>query len=260
MPYYPKTNYSRRPVTKSRGLNRRWYVDATVPKGVPFIGGSSFKAGSGTLTKRSIQNLVRNTLLENKQKLAIDRGEISMTHNTLYTFNPFGNIPISTGDNSRVSDTIHVKSVKISGTINTLNFAAKDTDVIARFLWIKHDAEYLSGSSLFSAGLGSSELFLEGTSTMLHGIIDSDRCTVLADKTFRMPHYISSIAHQQKFDFDMPIGASGIKMQYKTPTSNYGKTYNYYLVGMVAAYGKVSGVTVIGGVVFDSVVNFVDSQ
>lgn len=55
---YSRKTYTRRPATKAR-LSKRWYVDASIPKSMPFIGGSSFKAGSGSLSKRSLQTLIR---------------------------------------------------------------------------------------------------------------------------------------------------------------------------------------------------------
>ena len=49
------TNYARPPMKRRRPasrLSKRWYIDAAVPKAVPFIGGATFKAGSGSLTKQ----------------------------------------------------------------------------------------------------------------------------------------------------------------------------------------------------------------
>jgi hypothetical protein len=190
----------------------------------------------------------------------IDTGSASMTHNTLYTFNPFGNIPIGTGDGSRISDTIHIKSVKLRGEVNNYNFVAKDADVFVRLMWVKMDSEYLSGSDTLSAGVGSTDIFVNGTTSMLHGILDNDKCTVLADKTIKLTPQSTSVSSVQMLEFDMPITSSGIKMQFKTLTSNYGKAWNYYFVAVPYSYPKTGGITVLSGLIFDSIVNFVDTQ
>lgn len=258
MPYIKNRTAYRRP-TASR-FQKRWYVDAQVPKAIPFIGGASFKAGSGTLTKRSIQNIIRNSVLENKQKISIDTGTL-MTHNTQYTFNPLGNIPIGSGDASRVSDNVHVKSINVRTQFQSLGI--KET--LLRVTWLKTTAEYLSGSDATTSGLGSSEMYLNGTTQLGQAILDTDKVTVLSDVTHRITHTTTNalgVAEPKQYFFDhsCPLPSGGTKMVYKTGTSNYSRDKNLYMVISSWSFGDTSGVTQHGTFASDVVVNFVDGQ
>lgn len=256
MVYSKAKTYSKRP-TASR-FSKRWYVDAQVPKAVPFIGGASFKAGSGNLTKRSIQNIIRNSVLENKQKICIDTGTL-MTHNTQYTFNPLGNIPIGTGDASRVSDVIHVKNIKVRTQFQSLGI--KET--LLRVTWLKTNAEYLSGSDATASGLGSSEVYLNGATQLAQSILDSDKVTVLSDQIHRITHTTTNALgaaepKQYFFDHTCPLPAGGMRMIYKSGTSNYSRDKNLYMVISSWSFGDTSGVTQHGTFASDVVINFCD--
>jgi len=249
----------RKPATR---FNKRWYVDASIPKQLPFIGGASFKAGSGTLSKREIQSYIRNTVLENKQKIFIDSGHGAATHNTMYTWNPLSNIPIGTGDASRLSDNIHVKSIR--ARVQFQSISANQS--VIRFIWLKSNAEYGSGSDTFVSGLGSSQVFLNGTSQLGQAVVDLDKVTVLKDVTYRVDTGVSdsivggSFKGQQVVDISCPLPASGMKMVYNSATSNYARDKNLYLIVLTWSFGATSGVTQLAGFALDAVVNFVDGQ
>lgn len=253
---------------KSPSKQKRWYVDASLPSKLPFLGGAGVRFGSGTqpLTKRSVQSIVRNTLLENKEKIVIGLQQ-EIKHSTIYTWNPFSNISIGTGDTQRIGDCIHIKSVKINGLFSDYGRAAANNATSCfRFMWVKHIAQYGSGVDTMVSGLGTTEIFKNGTSVLAYANADSDKCTVLMDKSINIsPKVISAaatgLAQFQNISLDLPMPPNGITLQFNTPTGNYAKSYNYYLLVFAEqVFTGTSGVTTCGYLNFDSVVNFVDSK
>ena len=106
---------------------KRWYFDASLSKSIPFVGGSSLRMGSGALTKRSITQAVRAQVIrtqENKQKIVNSGASSGMTHSTIYTFNPLGNIPIQTGQNGRIGSEIFIKNIILRMNISNRAAAA----------------------------------------------------------------------------------------------------------------------------------------
>jgi len=260
---YRKNNYSSRPKTQQGRLGRRWYVDAAIPKAVPFIGGASFKAGSGTLSKRSLQQMIRQTSSVDKQKVFSDV-LVTANHNTLYTWNPLSNIAIGTGELARLGQSIHVDTIKVKGQITNFSQVNKDHDIVVRLMWVKHTAQYGTGSNAFVSGLGSSQIFVDGSSTMTNAIVDKTRCTKLKEERIVLsPNYHTAASQHYRyipFEFDCPLPKDGINFTYNTVTSNYGKTNNYYLIATATQIlDGVSGTTVCANIEFDSQVQFSDT-
>ena len=233
---------------------KRWYVDAQIPKSVPFVGGSSFKAGSGTLSKRSLTNLIKRTG-EAKQKLVVGGAVPAMLQNTLYTFNPLGNIAIGTGTINRIGSSIFIKSFDIRMTLS-LNGATSGLETTHfRILCVKIDQEYLTGSDAMSAGVGSTDLFVNGSNQMINAHIDPNKATVLYDEVHRVGG--ETQLNSQFLSIKGLIKDKSIR--YATPTSNYSNFGNYYLVIAPYTVGKTSGVTIVGDVRFETQVNFTDA-
>lgn len=247
---YSRKTYTRRPVTKAR-LSKRWYVDASIPKSMPFIGGSSFKAGSGSLSKRSLQTLIRQNG-EVKQKIVPSGNSASLLHNTLYTFNPFGNIPIQTGANGRLAQGIFVKD----WTMNLLftNFGGSSAPSHYRVLVVNTDTAVLSGSDAFASGLGTNDIFVQGSTLGLMSIPDSNRCSVISDTMVKIAPYITGPTQT-------PHTVNCCKnktVKYLTPTSNYVLGKNTYLVIIPYTHTGTLGTTVIGTLQYESCVTFTD--
>lgn len=239
-------------------INRSYsrYVDANIPKSVPFVGGSSFRDGSGTLTKRSLMKIIESQV-ENKQKIInFNVGSTTgLLHNTVYTFNPFGNIPIGSGANSRIGSSINVRGLRMSISLSNTGGASIDKERYFRVMVVSHEATYLSGSDVFGSGLGSTELFLQGANEMLFGIPDTHKVTVLYDQRFKVMNTIAATTSICPLDLEV---LKGKKMDYSTPTSSYSNHKNYYVVLIPSLPYGTSGVSVVGRVDFESVVDFTD--
>lgn len=258
MPYTPTRKTYRKPAAAPRKkYTKRWYFDASIPKGVPLIGGSSLKMGSGTMTKRSIQTL-KSLISENKQKIVSNNTPASWTHNTIYTFNPLSNIPIGAGENSRIGASIHVKSIRLNYEFTTFGASNPDDQVMVRLMWVKNIAQGGSGTDIPGSFLASSDLFLTTSGgNGIKNIPDFTRSTVISDQIVRLPtshvsgRYVAAVG---SCDMMVPF-----QFHYNSPTSNYGKDYNYYLVLIPYVAAGTTGTTIAGTVRFDCLTNFTDA-
>ena len=202
-------------VRKNKGRktqkNKRWYLDATIGKSVPIVGGTSLKAGSGTLQKRSLlSKTVKQAVVamqDNKQKIITGGGTSSMTHNTIYTLNPLGNIPIGAGANSRVGSEIYVKNIILRLMISNRTAAAsatgRDSATMFRVMWVKIDQDYLSGSDSLSTGVGSTDVFVQASNYLALSAVDYNRAEVLDDQMIKIyPNYVlTNSVNQHYLDF-----------------------------------------------------------
>jgi len=234
---------------------KRWYVDASIPKGIPFVGGSSFRAGSGTLTKRSLTNLIRATG-ETKQKIVGNGITTAMTQNTLYSFNPLGNITIGTGANSRLGASIFVKRWIFTCVLSNNGATSTLDSTLMRFIVVKLDGDYLSGSDVLGAGVGATDIFVTNSSQMINSHIDNNKCSVLYDKVHLLDSSGSLGIAEKSISFEV---CKDKMFKYQTPSSNYSALGNYYLVAVPYATGKTSGVTPIADIRFESLVDFADA-
>lgn len=240
--------------TGPRSKAKRWYVDAQIPKGVPFVGGSSFRAGSGTLTKRSLMNMIKAEK-ENKQKIINSGLTVDLLHNTIYTWNPFGNITIGSGQNARSGSSIDVRGVRINMLLSTTGGASLDKERNFRVMVVEHDAQYMSGNDQFGSGLGSTELFVQGSSIMSCAIPDLNRCKVLFDQRYYVIPQITGGSPVAHVDLETLKNKA---MNYATTTSNYSLQKNYYVVLIPELPLGTNGVSIVGRVDFESVVDFTD--
>lgn len=254
------TNY-RKPQAfkKPSRLGKRWYVDAQIPKAMPFIGGASFRAGSGSLTKRSLINSIKNELIETKQKIIIGN-TVGLTHNTIYTINPLGNIPIGTGSASRIGQTINVKSVRMTFELNNGSSGNAFCPTYFRVLCLKSRGQFQQSVDTLASGLGSTDIFEAGSSNLLYSRVDFNKVNLLSDKVIKcVPTNTTGTltidSHLVPCD-EIALG----KMDYLTPTSNYGKTMNLYVVVIGFYPGGVSGVSVTGNATYEGVVTFTDTK
>lgn len=240
---------------------KRWYVDAAIPRGIPFIGGSTFKAGSGTLQKRSIVNAVKQSLIETKQKITVGSC-VGMLHNTCYTHNFLGNIPVGTGSASRIGQTINVLSCRYTLEVNNVggSAAALLIPTYFRFICFKSRAQAQQSTDSFSSGIGSTDIFESGSQNLLMSKIDYNKVNLLSDKVVKLqvaklpsPYTNDSVLYNCD---EVGIG----KMEYLTPTSNYGKVQNVYMVVIPYTPGGSTGTTVCGNVNYEGFVAFQDTR
>lgn len=255
----PYVNKGKKPTVRSKAQskvmakNKRWYVNASAT--LPFVGKTSFAAGSG-LAKRSLKNQLQNLLLENKTKL-IEQFQTNALHNTIYTLPLLSNIPIGTGDASRLSDRISVKSIRLNMYVSQrATVASTATASFWRVLLLRHSAEYGSGSDAWVSGLGSSEIFQSGTTVVGNGIVDYDKCTVLQEKWITLKRSDSAGIDVKHFTMEI----FNIEQIYNSPTSNYGKQWNYYCVVIPQQDGSTAGTTQVGYIQCNGMVTFVDGK
>jgi len=257
---YSRKNYQKRSTAPKSRFAKRWYIDASIPKSVPFIGGSSLRAGSGTLNKRSLNAIVKRELSNN---LSLKKKVINITsldnfkHNTLYTFNPLGNITIGTGENARLSTDIHVKKIQVSMRITNRTdlappFLCSATHI--RMMWVRSENDVLASSDTFASGLGTSSLFVDGQNDPMLSTLDKDKLTVLSDTIYEIPaspiFYDTALAtakptiSSKVIHFDCPQKEFGFK--YQTLTSGYSAVNkNVYLVLCPYIEGATTGDTAV---------------
>lgn len=248
---------TKKPTQSRTKLQKRWYVDASIPKSMPFIGGTSFKAGSGSLNKRSLQqvvNAVRSQVLESKSTYNVT-STTGLLHNTIYTNNLLGQIPIGSGDDSRIGDQIHVRSLRCR--LHFIRPTTPQANTYVRCMIIKSQAEYRVSNTDLGSGLGSNEIFQTGANLLHMSIPDFSRCTVLADKLMTIPagNLVASVSGVCVLDYTIPFTQT-----FKTTASGYGKEMNYYLVVIPFADGGVTGTTDCGNAFPELLVSFTDGK
>lgn len=265
MPRYSKRSY-RRPSQKSR-LKKRWYFDASIPKSVPLIGGSSLKMGSGNLSKRSLNSIVKEVQLKNavlKHKVIDNAGTTAtMLANTHITHNPLGNIPIGTGENARLSTDIIVKSIMFHFAItpNLLNPAPlTNAPIFLRFMWVRSETDVLASQDIFGSGLGTSSLYISGFSGTILSPLDKDKVTILSDTTVKIPQgNLSTINNTILYKTECPL--KDFPFRYSTPTSAFSVVNkNVYLVVFPYQDQGVTGTTNICNYQFTADIQYVDSR
>lgn len=240
---------------KTAAKSKRWFVDATLGKNVPFIGGSGVRFGNGTLTKRSLMNTVRNTILEEKQFQLSNSGG-SLTHNTIYSSNLLGNIPIQVGSAGRLGQKLHMKATTLN--INITGVTGSTYPIHCRVMVLRSNAQYHSGSSSITAGLGSTDIFEAGHSELLIAPTDSNKCVILYDRLVQLKTTNYSAGTADAATLHIPLKAGNY--EYLTTTSNYMRDKNLYLVFIPYYYGGTPGTTVCCTVLQETCINFTDSS
>lgn len=230
---------------------KRWYIDASLPKSVPFIGGSSFKAGSGTMVKRMVQNELKKTQETKINKVSYQSSVLTM--NTLYCIAPIQDIAVGTAVNQRVGNQISVKHMRYRVSLNNATLTQVKFRLIT--VWIPHNTTISSGT--FAGAIGTTELFY--TTGSDNGIIFSlynNKLphTVICDKIITVNADYSGQSKTITKNFDCPINK---KITYK-PSSTLLTDWNLYTVVIPYSPGATPAVTQIGYINIDSITTFTD--
>jgi len=242
----------------NRKFKSKWYLDATLPKHVPFIGGSRFGVGSGarpgTRAPPVSKKLITKTIRDSVRKHEVDKWKVSALGNTdingaiVYTLNVLGNIPIGTGESARLATDIFVKSVHLCMSLRTnpaiVGGGALLQSVQYRLMWIRHENDQGAGSDIFAtARLGVGDIFVENTPIPFFGRVDHDRCTLLSDEYGRVDvgNAGTSIPNSKLINSYAPIG-TGFPFQYQATSSGYStKNKNLYCILIAYINGDNSG-------------------
>lgn len=228
--------YRRKPVNKRRN-KKRWYLDATIGRNVPIIGGTGLRMG----TQRAVQRQVKRQILktEETKKLVTVIGSPALGHNTIYTAQ-LNNIPQGTSSTTRVGDSVFYCGVNVKAHLTT-----NVTNSLWRIYIIRHrDSFGPSVLNTIGSGIGSSLMFRNGD-TSPWSYINSDDVTVVCSKTLKVDSKFSGELPYREFRMNCRIMK---KFQFRTGSTSEGEYNNYYMVILpyVTTGSPVTGTTTAG--------------
>lgn len=251
----------------------KWYVDGSLPSvNTPFgkVGGGGFRVGNGKYGAKSLTSIIKakSRLDEPVKYKSTAQNDIPMQAQTIYTLNPLGNIPIGTGDLSRLSSDIFVRGIKVrgifsgpanTGTAGAINSANKPCHI--RMAWVRTNVSVAQTSDLFvGTGLALSDIFRQGNNHPISAQFDTDKVTVLSDTTLTVPgSTITGVQQSKTFEFDCPL--QNFPFRYNSPTSNYSSVNkNIYCIVMPFSVGDTPSTTINTVMVQSWSVIFSDSR
>lgn len=168
----------------------------------------------------------------------------SLLHNGIYSCTPSTGVVQGSANTQRIGDSIQMVAIKIRGFVQS-NSASNAYQYRMIVGW---SGEEFSLATSFSAGLGSTEVFLPNSVSnwIPNGIINPKAFTVLADSTIVLNSQIASVSDLEAFNFTVPINQ---KFDYQAASSVYGKTKNLYILVIPAVVGGVTASTGCGQIV-----------
>jgi len=209
-----------RKIYRNQRKNKRWYIDASLPKSVPFVGGSSFRAGSGN--RRSIQAVVKRQALKSEEtkKQVFSPTNLSAYHGTLYT-TQLNNIPQGTNIGSRSGDAVYYCGINLKFQIYS-----PLPNSLWRLFVVQHRDSFPGVSGVWGTGIGASQLF-RNSDISPWSMTNNDDVKILCKKTFKMDQQFSGETINR-------IGFMNCKLmkkfQFRSGQQTEGEYYNYYLV------------------------------
>lgn len=226
-----------------RRYRKRWYVDARVGKGVPFIGGTGIVAGSGRRgnQKRALAKYVKRQVVkqEETKELVTQTKTSGLTHCTLYTLQ-LNSIPQGTAGNQRIGDSVFYCGFNIKAHIT-----ASVSNSLWRIYVVKVRESYPSTVGTLTSGIGSSQMFRNG-SVDPDSYINTDNVTILCSKTLKADQQFSgeTIVREMRMNCRMMK-----RFQFRTGQQSEGEYSNYYLVVLpfITTGSPAVGTTVAGG-------------
>jgi len=168
------------------------------------------------------------------------------THNTLNTFVPTTGIVQGLTNATRVGDSIQLCALKLNMSFQTPNTSNGYTYRII----VGWTGEEYNFPSSFGSGLGTSEIFLTGTSANWTpaAIVNPKAFTVLYDGNIDVNSQVSGVPDCRTENIRVPLNG---KFDYQADGSIQGKTRNLAVVLIGAAVNGVSGTTSTGLVVIN---------
>jgi len=239
--------------TQNKRFKTKWYFNGSAPTpiGRARIG---FGSGADPIAAKAVKSVMSKTIRDSVRKHEVDKWKVSALGATdingaiVYTLNVLGNIPIGTGESSRLATDIFVKSAHLCLSLRTnpaiTGGGALLQSVQYRLMWIRHEADHGAGSDIFAtARLGVGDIFVENTPIPFFGRADNDRCTVLSDEYGRVDvgNAGTTIPNSKLINSYAPIG-KGFPFQYQATSSGYSaKNKNLYCVLIAYINGDDSG-------------------
>lgn len=245
--------YRRKPAKRAQN-KKRWFLDATLGKNVPLIGGSGFKLGSGTsaLVKRAVKRE-----LAKQEEIKTYSGEVAggtvLKHNTIYCIAPQRLLGQGTNSDQRIGQQIYLRYIRLQGLISNLT---TQPAVRFRFLCIRAQKDMPTIFTTWSdlGGLGSSELFYPSPSALVNSVINNklEGIQILEDQQITVRSPAGGGVKDQRFTFDCRVMK---KCTYKTQSF---QDWNYYMVLIPYVDGGMTNTTVVGKVDLNYLVTFTD--
>lgn len=195
-----RQNQRRKPV--GRRVRRRWYLDASIGKGVPIVGGTGIKMGTN-----AVKRVVRREIYKQEEtKMASFAGPTtSLGNGTIYTLTPLKGIVQGTGASERVGDQIYLRHIKMRTTLVSTVQGAIRIRVLA--LWRDDSYVHLNPYS-YQSLIGSTDLFYSTSASMTHALINNKLDhQIICDKVFTVPHNggDSVVKPERTFDVDCSV-------------------------------------------------------
>jgi hypothetical protein len=231
----------------AKSKSKRWFAGASG-------WGVEVYAGSGTSGaekgKRSVISQTPSTKFSTSQG-AIGAG--SVLHNTVYTHNICYPITQGTADNLRIGDFIRLKTVSCTVQLDPSTGTTPGNGAGLRMMLVASAATITSVN--FSSGLGTSNLFYSGTSSLLTANPNPKLCKVLCDEIF----------------WTRPPGITGAGLLYGNihckvdsifefqPSTSLGVATNLFLVAIPYGPNGTNGTTTIGKLDYSICVSFEDT-
>jgi len=194
----PITRHPKRAPTKQKRKQKRWYIDASIPKGVPFIGGSSFKAGSGTLQKRSVQAIARQVVNSQKEtkQFVVTVGD-NLAHNKILTYSPIQCITQGVTATQREGDAIFLRKILCRVRFGAYSNMSRS---LYRIFLVWSPQRLLTNSVTDPRvvnqpyGLGASDLFLNSAHLTTQALLNNKTST--------------QIICEKQIEINQPVGAT----------------------------------------------------
>ena len=202
----PKT---RRGLAK-KGLRKRWYLDATIGKNVPIIGGTGLRMGTGMVKRAVRQELAR------RQDTKILAGHQAFTGSlgmdTIYTVSPCQAIVQGTDKNQRVGNEIFLRYIRLHGLLGN---SSTVPETRYRVMCIATNKTYTgstpydwTGAGAVSASWITDGLFIRPSGTLLYNALIDNQNTnfqVLLDKKIIVRSDVASMTKTVPFDVSCKV-------------------------------------------------------
>lgn len=230
--------------SKSKNLQRRWFVNAT-GWGFNLSLGSGVDQNTGAKVKRSY-NATPDSQINHQTSTA------AVKHDTLYYFNPLAPITQGTTTSNRLADRIYVENISIR---NILSNVGADSGINMKSFRILLIASSTGGvATSWSAGgaIGLANVFRQYGGNNTIALPDPQLCRVLCDETITFGATVASQQTQMVMNVDCTVGEW---FEYQ-PGTAVGIAANLYFILIANEQNATVGTTVLGQIATDIAVVF----
>jgi len=189
------------------------------------------KANRKVATVASVKRMISGVLEKKQCPIAQNTNIVVGSNDSIWTQNMTAQIVQGTVDGARVGDEIHLNSLHFNG-----QFLTDEVSGFYRYrLLVGWSGEEFnpSGGALSTSGLASNQLFVQGVSENVTGVVNTKAFTPILDVTYDINSQITSVIDGKTFRHVVPLNQK-FKYQQSSGAGNvYGKTKNLYMVIVV---------------------------